>query len=155
LAYSYLSQIKVDTVSQNRYSEEINNRIERLINMHIRPICINHGCNRPVAHSGTRYRPVCGLCHQAGYNKIPFKWGVTPFRTGRCNNADSHLGFTCAIDYDKAPWTLGKTHIDHIDGNHLNNVLSNVVELCPLCHQHKGMLAGDFKNQGVYHYNKK
>jgi hypothetical protein len=124
------------------------------VHTEIRPTCLNHGCNKPVAHSGTRYRPVCGHCHQAGYGKHAFAEGVTPFRQGTCNNQDGHLGFTCAIDYDKAPWAKGKTEIDHIDGNHLNNTLENCVELCPLCHTYKGMLTGDFKNQNRYHYKK-
>lgn len=122
--------------------------------MIVRPTCINPGCGRPVADGGTRWRPVCGRCHRAGYGATTYREGVTPFRTGKCSNQNGHLGFTCAIDYDVAVWAIGKTHIDHIDGNHLNNVLENVVELCPLCHQHKGMLNGDFKNQGVYHYKK-
>jgi len=134
---------------------KIEHRNESLIDMQIRPTCINHGCNRPVANDGSRWRPTCYRCHKAGYGKGTFAFGVTPFRTGYCTNTDSHLGFPCAIDYKKAPWVIGKTHIDHIDGNHLNNILENVVELCPLCHQYKGMLTGDFKNQGVYHYNKK
>ena len=118
-----------------------------------RPKCINHGCKKPVASSGPRYRPVCGHCHQAGYGKHPFAKGVTPFRAGKCSNQDGHLGFDCAINYEKAPWAIGKTEIDHIDGNHLNNTPKNCVELCSLCHKYKGMLNGDFKYQNRYFYN--
>lgn len=57
------------------------------------------------------------------------------------------MGFKCAIDYKKAPWAIGKTEIDHKDGNHLNNVPKNCEELCPMCHKYKGMLTGDYKNQ--------
>ena len=119
--------------------------MENIINL--RPRCINHGCNKLVAHSGARYRPVCGHCHQAGYGKHAYAKNVIPFRTGMCSNLDGHLGFTCPIDYDKAPWAKGKTEIDHIDGNHLNNTADNGDELCPLCHKYKGMLTGDYKNQ--------
>jgi hypothetical protein len=90
----------------------------------------------------------------AGYGKTEYAYGVLPFKTGRCTNQDGHLKFKCAIDYKKAPWAIGKTEIDHIDGNHLNNTLKNCKELCSLCHTFKGMLTGDFKNQnGHYEFN--
>lgn len=119
--------------------------MSNVINM--RPKCINHGCDKPVAHSGARYRPVCGHCHKAGYGKHEYAYGVLPFRTGVCANQDGYLNFPCAIDYDKAPWAVGKTEVDHVDGNHLNNTIKNCVELCPMCHKYKGMLTGDYKNQ--------
>ena len=108
-----------------------------------RPKCVNHGCDKPVAHSGTRYRPVCGHCHSAGYGAHDYAFGVLPFRTGKCSNDDGHLGFVCPTDYKKAPWAVSVTDIDHIDGNHLNNKLSNLDELCPMCHKHKSKLNGD------------
>ena len=108
-----------------------------------RPKCVNYGCTRPVAHSGTRYRPVCGHCHKAGYGAQEYTTGVLPVRTGKCGNDDGHLGFACPTDYKKAPWAVGVTDIDHIDGNHLNNKLSNLVELCPMCHKQKSKLNGD------------
>jgi len=120
-----------------------------------RPTCINHGCNRLVDWSGTRYRPVCGMCSKAGWGSDRgFKYppGVTPFRTGYCSNHDGHLGFVCPIDYEKAPWAIGLTQIDHIDGNHMNNVIENADELCTICHPQKGKLNGDFKKNNVYDY---
>jgi cytochrome c2 len=107
--------------------------------------CINYGCKKPQANSGQRLRPTCGHCHTAGYKGTPYAQGVTPFKTGRCSNQDGHLGFVCAINYKKAPWAVGITEIDHIDGNHLNNVLKNVDELCPMCHKMKGKIAGDYQ----------
>ena len=112
-----------------------------------RPTCINHGCDKPVTHSGTRYRPVCGTCHKIGYSSGDYPFGVMPFRTGKCQNIDSLLGFPCAINYAVAAWAIGLTEIDHIDGNHLNNTPGNAIELCPMCHKKKGMLAGDYKLQ--------
>jgi hypothetical protein len=113
-----------------------------------RPICINHGCNRGVTPSGpNRWRPVCHICHLRGYQEISLEEGVTPFKTGKCSNQSKHLGFSCPIDYEKAPWVIGSTQIDHIDGNHLNNTLDNVQELCQPCHQEKGRINGDFVTQ--------
>ena len=112
--------------------------------LNFRPKCINYGCSKPVTNSGQRIRPVCGHCHMAGYGKHDYARGVLPFRTGRCSNTDSQLGFPCPVNYKTAPWAEGVTEIDHIDGNHLNNVLSNVMELCPMCHKQKGKINGDF-----------
>jgi hypothetical protein len=120
----------------------------------IRPLCINHGCNKPAAHSGVRWRPVCSRCHQAGYGKGSYADGVTPFRIGKCSNQDGNLGFPCAINYEVATWAIGWTDIDHTDSNHLNNTIHNVQELCPMCHKEKGRRAGDFKDQNKYEYNK-
>ena len=122
--------------------------------IHIRPTCANWGCDKPVAHCGTRYRPVCDRCHRIGYTTGVYPPGITPFRTGYCSNKDGHLGFVCCVNYQQAPWAKGKTQIDHKDGNHLNNKPSNLDELCSLCHQHKGMLNGDFKQRGVYYYKR-
>lgn len=122
----------------------------------IRPTCISHGCEKPVMHCGTRWRPVCHRCHKAGYDaNTDYAPGVTPFRTGKCSNQSGHLGFLCPIDYDKSEWVVGHTQIDHIDGNHLNNVLENCQELCDICHKEKGKRNGDFKLQGKYAYKQK
>ena len=112
-----------------------------------RPICLNPGCGRPVTHCGTRWRPFCQRCHVAGYKKLPLPEGVTSFKTGKCSNSDGHLGFMCGWDYEKSPWALGLTQIDHKDGNHWNNTPENADELCDPCHTMKGMLQGDYKLQ--------
>lgn len=111
------------------------------------PKCINNGCSRVVAHSGKRIRPVCYHCHQAGYGARQFAQGVTSFRQGRCSNVDGHLGFTCYIDWDRAARDgfRVKTHIDHKDGDHWNNVPSNCEELCETCHSEKGRRSGDYR----------
>lgn len=116
------------------------------------PTCCNYGCDSMVSMSSrNRYRPHCSYCHKAGYKGKKLRPGVTSFKIGKCSNQDSHLGFSCATDYHNAIWAIGKTQIDHIDGNHLNNDVSNLQELCPSCHQHKGTLNKDF-SRGKYDY---
>ena len=112
-----------------------------------RPKCINQGCSKPVAHSGQRYRPVCSHCHKAGYGAGEYAAGVTPFRKGECSNRDGHLGFECFVDWKRVKQQGGrvKTHIDHKDGNHLNNKTSNCEELCEICHSEKGRRSGDYR----------
>jgi hypothetical protein len=116
-----------------------------------RPTCLNYGCDKLVTHSGARWRPFCAKCHNASYGKEEYAYGVLPFKTGYCSNySDEFLGFPCPVNYKKAEWAIGKTEIDHIDGNYYNNTLKNCVELCKLCHQYKGMLSGDYKVQNKY-----
>lgn len=119
----------------------------------MRPTCVNHGCKQPVIHShkdangNPRWRPHCSHCQAASYGKWPHRSGVSPFKTGRCSNRDAHLGFACPIKWTLIPeWAKGMTEIDHIDGNYNNNSLSNLDELCPICHKLKGQMAGDYNN---------
>jgi hypothetical protein len=120
----------------------------------MRPICINHGCNSGVMpmkgsihDDNPRWRVHCGHCQAASYGKWPHREGVTPFKTGKCSNADGHLGFNCSINWKKIPsWAKGMTEVDHIDGNCTNNKLKNLDELCPICHKLKGQQSGDFNN---------
>lgn len=115
------------------------------------PICVNHGCGRPVTYSNTdkngnkRFRPHCSHCQAASYGKWPHRPGVTPFKKGTCDNHDGRLGFPCLCDLAKAPsWAKGLTDIDHIDGDCSNNDPANLQELCGMCHKLKGQANGDY-----------
>jgi len=121
----------------------------------IRPICINHGCEKPVTVSrgrltGTgihspRWRIHCGHCQAASWGKHPHREGVTPYKTGMCTNIDEHLGFVCFTNWDKVPdGYKGRTQVDHKDGDPSNNNPDNLDELCSHCHNYKGQLSGDF-----------
>jgi hypothetical protein len=117
----------------------------------MRPICVNHGCDDPVTYSrkdtqgNERWRPHCGHCQAASWGKWPHRVGVTPFKTGKCNNRDGHLGFKCLIKWSLVPkGTKGMTEIDHIDSDSSNNDLDNLDELCPICHKLKGQIHGDY-----------
>ena len=115
------------------------------------PNCINHGCGQPATYSGKdtrgnkRWRVHCGHCQKASYGETQHKSGVTPWKTGKCSNIDGHLGFPCPIDYEKAPWAVGQTEVDHKDGNHKNNDHANLDELCPCCHKEKSKRNDDHR----------
>jgi len=114
-----------------------------------RPRCINPGCINPVANfrgtvgelKGREIRTVCSQCHLSSYGKGPLPNGVTSFKKDYCENNNSSLGFKCTstIHYP------GNLELDHIDGNHYNNIPSNVMTLCKICHSYKSHLKGDHK----------
>ena len=122
----------------------------------IRPICINEGCGKPATFSRTekdgrkRWRVHCAHCQGASYGKHPHRPGVKPFKTGICSNQDGRLGFSCSVDYNAHPHAIGVTEVDHIDGNHCNNDINNLQELCPVCHSLKSKIHGN--NRG-YRYS--
>ena len=118
-----------------------------------RPTCVNHGCTEPVVYShkdtngNPRWRIHCSRCQQASYGKVTLREGVTTYKKGVCSNSDEHLGFPCSVDFSKHPdWAKGMTEIDHIDGDHTNNSLDNLDELCPICHKLKSQLDGNYDN---------
>ena len=113
-----------------------------------RPICVNRGCNSPCAHSGKRHRPVCARCHKAGYGVGTYKEGVVPVRKTTCDNADGRLGFPCATGGKELPSCM--FDLDHIDGNHYNNVPENIQTLDKCCHAEKSKREGDYKRQNRY-----
>ena len=120
----------------------------------MRPTCINHGCKKSVTYShrdtmgNRRWRIHCGHCQGASYGKRLHALGVIPYKSGRCTNVDSHLGFECVVDWSKVPADAkGMTEVDHINGNPSDNSSDNLDELCVICHKIKGQRNGDYRRQ--------
>jgi hypothetical protein len=117
--------------------------------LEFRPTCINRGCKKPVTYTkkntdGThRWISICGHCSKAQIGKISYAAGVTSYRTGICENKGGRLGFKCAVNHKLLPKGLHITEIDHRNGDYTDNRLSNIQELCVVCHKIKSKLSGD------------
>jgi hypothetical protein len=124
--------------------------------LEFRPICINKGCKKPVTYNrknldGThRWKPVCGHCRDAQTGKSKYAKGVVPYRTGICENKDGKLGFKCAVNHKLLPKDMHLTEIDHINGDPADNRVSNIQELCVICHKIKSRLSGDLNRWKNY-----
>jgi 5-methylcytosine-specific restriction endonuclease McrA len=90
---------------------------------------------------GREIRSVCHHCHQASYSNIELKAGVINVKKNYCENEDGRLGFPCRSIIHNT----GMLELDHIDGNHFNNIPENIMTLCKICHARKSQLRGDYK----------
>ena len=136
-----------------------------------RPRCSKRGCQNPRAIISTlndgspNYRRVC--CRRQGLTVAEYQARklknaaqrqgfatVTdylnsrhPYRQHRrsyCENRDGRWGFKCRYKI-RHPAQL---QVDHIDGNHINNDISNLQTLCANCHTYKSHVSGDLKTPG-------
>ena len=112
-----------------------------------RPNCCNPGCGKPAFCNGHRWTMFCSHCRLVSQGKKEPKEGITYLRKNMCANADgrANLGFPCFTNWKLVKKHKAKitTHMDHVDGNHLNNDPTNLMELCPYCHDEKGRQNGD------------
>jgi 5-methylcytosine-specific restriction endonuclease McrA len=119
----------------------------------ILPPCINTGCDRFVAirhwtaSGDPSIKSECSRCATARKEKRIIE-GIQFQKKEYCENYDGHLGFGCAVkqqEYSNLPSDV--YHLDHIDGDHFNNVPDNIETLCSICHARKGKESGDFNSQ--------
>ena len=117
------------------------------------PNCINIGCSRPVAirhwstADGNLLPSLKTECTRCATSRKTGKRidGITIVKKHVCENKDGILGFTCPIDALRyAEFPSDCYHMDHIDGNHENNVIENIITICSICHARKGKESGDF-----------
>jgi len=54
------------------------------------------------------------------------------------------LGFKCPVHPSEWDFFQGSLDMDHLDGNHFNNVPENVDTYCKLCHTRKSKEVGDW-----------
>lgn len=110
------------------------------------PKCINVGCGKDVAvreWKNWSFKSECSSC-QTARKKGKVREGITIHKKNYCENIDGHLGFKCPIP-SKESWNgfYESLDLDHIDGNHENNIIDNVKTYCKLCHGRKSINSGD------------
>ena len=114
------------------------------------PKCVNTGCENLTAirHWSSQGIPSlhtrCSKCKTAE-SKGKIVEGVEFIKKNKCENSDGKLGWVCPIDelrYAEFPASI--YHLDHINGNHHDNDIANLMTLCAICHTTKGARSGDF-----------
>jgi hypothetical protein len=113
------------------------------------PTCVNEGCQNKIAVREWKYfsfKSECSRCMTARKKNITTK-GVTIHKKKTCENHDGHLGFKCPVDPKEWKDYQSSLDLDHLDGDHMNNVPDNVKTYCKLCHMRKGDEQGDYNSK--------
>ena len=69
--------------------------------------------------------------------------GVVIHKKDYCENHNGQAGFKCPVPRDGWIGFESGLDLDHLDGNHYNNVPGNVKTFCKLCHGKKSIMEGD------------
>jgi hypothetical protein len=112
---------------------------------HTLPTCVNDGCDNFVQVREWKYwsfKSECSAC-AAARKKGVTRHGVTQHKKAYCENHDGHLGFSCPVPSDGWVGFENSLDLDHLDGDHHNNVPANVKTYCKLCHGRKSLENGD------------
>ena len=92
----------------------------------VRPLCMACG-NTPADSRGNgKWHKKCTSCRRKPYRM--------------------HKGSICVF-CGFVPIHMSQLDVDHIDGNHKNNDLSNLQTLCANCHRLKTVMSGDCHNR--------
>jgi hypothetical protein len=123
---------------------------------HVRGLCCHCGLNPQKKKSKGGYQPLCSGCEKRKYQSIEgkarhkayvkqyqkenghYSRPYTKHKTDVCAMCSFSSEYPCQFD------------VDHIDGNHSNNDLSNLQTLCANCHRLKTLLNGE----GIYRFHK-
>lgn len=151
--YSHVDPIAVNfSLSQNGYlmSKKMSNLSQQMREKFFSegnnlPLCVNHGCGNFVQVREWKYwsfKSECSACATAR-KKGKSRAGVTIHKKNYCENHDGHLGWICPVPRDGWIGFENSLDLDHVDGDHYNNVPENVKTYCKLCHGRKSLENGD------------
>lgn len=104
----------------------------------IREVCVS--CNKNLQKrigSTNLYKPICSQCDKRRYgykykNRVQVK-GYRKYKTNICSMCSFTSDYSCQFD------------VDHIDGNHQNDNVTNLQTLCANCHRLKTYINKDWK----------
>lgn len=101
-----------------------------------RPICLKCKTNKAKLNyrknGKCNYKKFCSICHKKQYNIKNFSY--KKYKKEKCEFCNFIPVNICQLD------------VDHIDGNHKNNDISNLQTLCANCHRLKTFL----NVEGIY-----
>tara|TARA_Y100000310_G_C20426111_1_gene689149 strand:- start:365 stop:766 length:402 start_codon:yes stop_codon:yes gene_type:complete len=112
---------------------------------HTLPMCVNNGCDNYVQVREWKYwsfKSECFSCATARKKNMDIP-GVTKHKKNYCENHDGHLGWPCPVLKNGWIEFQSSLDLDHLDGDHHNNIPSNVKTYCKLCHGRKSLINGD------------
>jgi len=112
---------------------------------HQLPKCLNTGCNGNVLVREWKYwsfKSECSTCTSARKKGIT-RPGIIQHKKTFCENEDGQLGWVCPVPRDGWIGFENSLDLDHLDGDHQNNIPSNVKTYCKLCHGRKSLINGD------------
>ena len=146
---------------KNKYKKDPNRGTCANINCQSKVHLVNYENGKPI------YRTVCQNCHYAniGYKHYRYKQGVIPIKKDFCENfmygiiqgIPKSKQRQCPTQHDKTKINMaGETGVlpsecldlDHIDGDHSNNIPENLQGLCKNDHVYKTKLMGDHRTRG-------
>ena len=123
------------------------------------PKCVNHGCDNDCAFrnwGNWSFKSECSSCMTArktnrfnlrdGKKYITRRGketGVVIHKKDYCENHNGELGFICGWNRDNWIGFESGLDLDHLDGDHDNNIPENVKTYCKLCHGRKSIMEGD------------
>ena len=88
-------------------------------------------------------RSECSHCYGARRGKWEYDVYVRPeIKKDYCENRDKRLGHKCTATI--MGWL--QLDMDHVDGNHYNNIPENIQTLCKNCHSWKSHVNEDHLN---------
>jgi len=112
---------------------------------HQLPKCLNTGCSGNVLVREWKYwsfKSECSTCTSARKKGIT-RPGIIQHKKSFCENEDGQLGWVCPVPRDGWIGFENSLDLDHLDGDHQNNIPSNVKTYCKLCHGRKSIINGD------------
>ena len=110
------------------------------------PTCVNDGCDNLVAvrdKKNSSLKSECTSCISARKKGVHIT-GVTIHKKDYCENNKCPVS---VLYWDGSQSHSSSLHLDHIDGNHMNNKPENVVTFCAVCHAEKTSINNDASNQ--------